>query len=52
MRVLLKKSENWITKIVRMPHSWLLAFVNTLPVCLKSCCSRLDIAKAQCIVFV
>jgi hypothetical protein len=52
MRLLLKKSENCITKIVLRGLSWLLVILGSLPVCSKSRCPLLDCPKAQCILVI
>jgi hypothetical protein len=49
MRLLLKKSENCITKIVLRGPSWPLV---SLPACSKSRCPLLDSPKAQCIMVI
>jgi hypothetical protein len=50
MRLLLKKSENVITKIILMGPPWTLVILDSLPACSKSRCPLLDSAKAQCIL--
>jgi hypothetical protein len=52
MRLLLKKSENCITKIVLRRPSWPLVLLDSLPVCSKSRCPLLDSPKAQCILVI
>jgi hypothetical protein len=49
MRLLLKKSENCITKIVLRVPSWPLVIIDCLPACSKSRCPLLDSPKAQSI---
>jgi hypothetical protein len=49
MRLLLKKSEKCIIKIVLMGPSWPLVILDSLPACLKSRYPLLDSPKAQCI---
>jgi hypothetical protein len=49
MRLLLKKSENCITKIVLRVPSWPLVIPDSLSACSKSRCPFLDSPKAQCI---
>jgi hypothetical protein len=48
MRLLLKKSENCITKIVLRGPSWPLVILGSLTACSKSLCPLLDSPKAQC----
>jgi hypothetical protein len=52
MRLLLKKSENCITKIVLRGPSWPLVILDSLPACSKSRRPRLDSSKAQCILVI
>jgi hypothetical protein len=52
MRLLLKKSEKCITKIVLMVPSWPLIILDSLPTSSKSCCPLLDSPKAQCILVI
>jgi hypothetical protein len=52
MRLLLKKSENCLTKIVLMGRSWPLVILNSLRACSKSRCPLLDSPKEQCILVV
>jgi hypothetical protein len=47
MRLLLKKYENCITKIVLTRPSWPLVILDSLPACSKSCCPLLDSLKVQ-----
>jgi hypothetical protein len=49
MRLLLKKSENCITKIVLRGTSWSLVILDSFSACSKSHCPLLDSPKAQCI---
>jgi hypothetical protein len=49
MKLLLKKPENSITKIVLTGPSWPLVILNSLPACSKARCQLLDSPKAQCI---
>jgi hypothetical protein len=51
MRLLLKKSENCITKIVLRAPSWPLVILDSLPACPKFGCPLLDSPKAQCILW-
>jgi hypothetical protein len=50
MRLLLKKSENCITKIVLRGSFWSLVILESLSACSKSRCPLLDSPKAQCIM--
>jgi hypothetical protein len=50
--LLLKKSENCITKNVLRGPSWPLAILDSLPACSKSRCPLLDSPKAQCILVI
>jgi hypothetical protein len=52
MRLLLKKSDNCITKIVLRGCSWPLVIFNSLPACSKSRCPFLENPKAQCMVVI
>jgi hypothetical protein len=52
MRLLLKKSENCITKIVLRAPSWPLVILDSLPACSKSRYPLLDSPKAQCILVI
>jgi hypothetical protein len=52
MRLLLKKSENGITKIVLRGPSWPLVIFDCLPACSKSRCPLLDSSRAQCILVI
>jgi hypothetical protein len=52
MRLLLKKSENCITKIVLSGPSWPLVILDSFPACSKSRCPLLDSQKAQCILMI
>jgi hypothetical protein len=52
MGLLLKKSENCITKIVLRGSFWLLVILDSLPTCSKSRCPLLDSPKAQCILVI
>jgi hypothetical protein len=52
MRLLLKKSENCITKIVLSVPCWPLVILDSLPACSKSCCPLLDSPKGQCIMVI
>jgi hypothetical protein len=52
MRLLLKKSENCITKIVLRGLSWTLIILDSLPACSKSRCPLLDSSKVQCILVI
>jgi hypothetical protein len=52
MRLLLKKFENCITKIVLRGHSWPLVIIDSLTACSKSRCPLLDSPKAQCILVI
>jgi hypothetical protein len=48
MKLLLKKSENCITKIVLRGPSWPLVILDSRPTCSKSRCPLLGSPKAQC----
>jgi hypothetical protein len=50
MRLLLKKSENCITKIVLRRLFWPLIIFDSLPACSKSRSPLLDSPKVQCIL--
>jgi hypothetical protein len=52
MRLILKKSENSITKIVLRGPSWPLVILDSLPACSKSRCPLLDSPKAQSILVI
>jgi hypothetical protein len=52
MRLLLKNSENCITKIVLRGPSWPLVILDSLTACSKSRCPLLDSPKAQCILVI
>jgi hypothetical protein len=52
MRLLLKKSENCITKIILRARFWPLAILDSLTACSKSRCPPLDSPKAQCILVI
>jgi hypothetical protein len=52
MRLLLKKSENCIAKIVLRGHSWPLVILDSFLACSKSRCPLLDSLKAQCILVI
>jgi hypothetical protein len=52
MRLLLKKSENCITKIVLSVPSWLFVNLDCLPACSKSRYPLLDSPKAPCILVI
>jgi hypothetical protein len=52
MRLLLKKSENCITKIVLSGPLWPLIILDSLPACSKSRCPLLDSRRAQCILVI
>jgi hypothetical protein len=52
MRLLLQKSENYITKIVLRGPSWPLVVLGSLPACSKSHCPLLESPKAQCILVI
>jgi hypothetical protein len=52
MRLLLKKSENCITKIILRGPFWPLVILNSLPACSKSRYPLLDSPKAQCILVI
>jgi hypothetical protein len=52
MRLLLKKSENCIMKIVLRGPSWPLVTFDSLPACSKPRCPLLDSPKAQCILVI
>jgi hypothetical protein len=52
MRLLLKKSENCITKIVLTGPSWPLVILDSPLACSKSRCPLLDSPKAQCILVI
>jgi hypothetical protein len=52
MRLLLKKSENCITKIVPRGPSWPLGILDSLPACSKYHCPLLNNSKAQCILVI
>jgi hypothetical protein len=52
MRLLLKKSENCIAKIVLRGRFWPVVIVDSLPACSKSRCPLLDSPKAQCILVI
>jgi hypothetical protein len=52
MRLLLKKSENCITKIVLRGPSWPLVILDSLLACSNSHCPLLDRRKAQCILVI
>jgi hypothetical protein len=50
MRLILKKSENYITKIVLRGRFWSLVIFDNLTACSKSRCPFLDGPKAQCML--
>jgi hypothetical protein len=52
MRLLLKISENCITRIVLKGLSWHLVILDSLPACSRSRCPLLDSPKAQCILVI
>jgi hypothetical protein len=52
MRLLLKKSENCITKIVLTGAFWPLVIPDSLPACSKSRCPLLNSPKAHCILVI
>jgi hypothetical protein len=52
MRLVLKKSENCITKIVLRGPFWTLVIRDSLPTCPKSRCPLLDSPKARCILVI
>jgi hypothetical protein len=52
MSLLLKKSENCITRIVLRGPSWPLVILNSLLACSKSRCQLLDSPKVQCILVI
>jgi hypothetical protein len=52
MRLLLKKSENGITKIVLRGPSWTFVILGSLPACSKSRCPLLDSPNAQRILVI
>jgi hypothetical protein len=52
MRLLLKKSENCIAKIVLRGPSWPLVILNSLTACSKSRCPLLDSPMVQCIMMI
>jgi hypothetical protein len=49
VRLLLKKSEHCISKIVLKGPFWPLVILDGLSACSKSCCPLLDSSKVQCI---
>jgi hypothetical protein len=52
MRLLLKKSENCITKIVLRERSWPLVILDGPAACSKSRCPLVDSPKAECILVI
>jgi hypothetical protein len=52
MRLLLMKSENYITNIVVKGPFWPLVILVSLRACSKSRCPLLDRPKAQCILVI
>jgi hypothetical protein len=52
MRLLLRKPENLITKIVLREPFWPLLILDSLSACSKSRCPFLDSPKAQCILVI
>jgi hypothetical protein len=52
MRLLLKRSENCITKIVLRGPSWHLVILDSLAASSKSRCPLLDSTKVQCILMI
>jgi hypothetical protein len=52
MKLLLKKSENCITKIVLMGSSWPLVILDSLSACSRPRYPLLDSPKVQCILVI